>query len=142
MKSAEPSACLMCMKLGHPTKNCPLYKEARKVAQVTCLFCYGCNETRHMVERCPNKQNKHRANQGRICYACRRKGHLSYDCPNGELSKPNTFGYDNMIRKATNGISTSKVMSSPQTSVKAIWVPKHLLTNSKGFNKSWVPKCA
>jgi len=78
MKSDEPSACLMCKKLGHPTKNCPLYKEARKKAQVTTRRCYGCNETGHMVDRCPNKQNKHRANQGRICYACRRKGHLSF----------------------------------------------------------------
>ena len=77
-KSDEPSACLMCKKLGHPTKNCPLYKEARKKAQVTTRRCYGCDETGHMVDRCPNKQNKHRANQGRICYACRRKGHLSF----------------------------------------------------------------
>ena len=95
-----------------------------------------------MIDRCPNKQKKHRANQGRICYACRRKGHLCFDCPIGEIPKPNTFGYDNMLRKATNGVSTSKVMSSPQTSVKAIWVPKHFLTNSKGPNNSWVPKCA
>jgi hypothetical protein len=34
------------------------------------------------------------------------------------------------------------VMCSPQTSAKAIWVPKHLLTNRKGHNKSWVPNCA
>jgi len=142
MKSDEPSACLMCKKLGHPTKNCPLYKEARKKAQVTTRRCYGCNEMGHMIDRCPNKQNKHRANQGRICYACRRKGHISYDCLNGNTPKPNTSGHDNMFRRTTNGVSTSKVMCSPQPSTKAIWVPKHLLTNSKGPNKSWVPKCA
>jgi len=142
MKSDKLSACLICKKLGHPTKNCPLYKEARKKAQVTTRRCYGCNETGHMIDRCPNKQNKHRANQGRICYACRRKGHLSYDCPNGNIPKPNTFGNDDMLRRATNGISTRKVICSPQTSIKAIWVPKHLLTNSKVPNKSWVPKCA
>ena len=142
VKSDEPSVCLICKKLGHPTKNCPLYKEARKRVQVTTRICYGCNEMGHMIDRCPNKQNKHRANQGRICYACRRKGHLSYDCPNGNIPKPNTFGNDDMLRRATNGTSTSKVICSPQTSAKAIWVPKHLLTNSKGPNKSWVPKCA
>jgi hypothetical protein len=102
VKSDEPSACLICKKLGHPTKNCPLYKEARKRAQVTTRRCYGCNETGHMIERCPNKQKKHRANQGRICYACRRKGHLSYYCPNGNTPKLNTFGYDNMLRRTTN----------------------------------------
>ena len=142
VKSDEPSACLICKKLGHPTKHCPLYKEARKKAQVTTRRCYGCNETGCTIDRCPNKQSKHKANQGRICYSCRRKGHLSYDCPNGEILKPNTFVYDNMLRRTTNGVSTSKVMCSPQTSTKAIWVPKYLLTNSKGPNKSWVPKCA
>ena len=70
------------------------------------------------------------------------RGHLSYDCPNGNTPKPNTCVYDNMLRRATNGVSTRKVMCSPQTSTKAIWVPKHLLTNPKGPNKSWVPKCA
>ena len=50
--------------------------------------------------------------------------------------------YNDMLRKTTNGVNTSKVVSSSQTSAKAIWVPKHLLTNSKGPNKSWVPKCA
>jgi hypothetical protein len=95
-----------------------------------------------MVNRCPNKQNKHKEHQGRICYNCRRKGHLSYDCPNGNTPKLNTFGYDNMPRRTTNGASTSKMMCSPQTSTKANWVPKYLLTNSKGTNKNWLPKCA
>ena len=129
----------MSKKLGHLTKKCPKYKEVRKEAQVTTRRCYGCNETGHMIDGCPNKQNKHRANQGRICYACRRNGHLSYDCSNGNIPKPNTFGNDDMLRRATNRISISKVICSPQTSAKAIWVPKHLLTNSKGPNKSWVP---
>jgi len=35
VKSDEPSACLICKKLGRPTKTCPLYKEARKRVQVT-----------------------------------------------------------------------------------------------------------
>jgi hypothetical protein len=142
VKNDGPSACLMCKKLGHPTKNFPLYKEARKRAQVATRRCHGCNELGHMVYGCPNKQKMHLVNIGRICYTCRRKGHLSYDCPNGNVPKPNKFAYNDMLRKTTNGVSTSKVMCSPQTSTKAIWVPKHLLTNSKGPNKSWVPKCA
>jgi hypothetical protein len=127
---------------GPSYQELPLVQRGKKESPSYNGRCYGCNETRHMIDRCPNKQNKHRANQGCICYVCRRKGHLSYDCPNGNIPKPNTFGYDNMLRKATNGVSTSKVMCSLQTSTKAIWVPKHLLTNSKGPNKSWIPKCA
>jgi hypothetical protein len=137
-KSDGPSACPKSKSLAHPTKKCPLSKKA----QATTRRCYGCNEQGHMVNGCPNKQSKHKANQGRICYACKKKGHLSYDCPNDKIPKPNTFDYVDMLRNGTNGVSTSKVMCSPQTSTKAIWVPKHLLTNSHGPNKSWVPKCA
>ena len=82
-----------------------MYKEARKEAQVATRRYYGCNEIGHKVDRCPYKQNKHRANKGRICYACRRKGHLSYECPNGNTPKPNTFVYNDMLRKTTNGVS-------------------------------------
>jgi hypothetical protein len=141
-KNDAPKACVKCNQVGHPSKNCPTFKEARKKAQVATRRCYACNEVGHMIYECPNKRNKHRANQGHVCYACRRKGHLSYDCPNGNSSKPKTFGYDDMLRRVTNGVSTSKVMCSPQTNTTAIWIPKHLLTNSKGPNKSWGPKYA
>ena len=127
-------------KLIHPTMHCPSSQESKKRALVATRKCYGCNEKGHMINKCPNKQNKSKANQGCICYACRRKEHLSYDCPNGKNPKPNTYGNVYMLRRATNGASASKVMCSPQTSTNAIWVPKHLLTNSQGPNKSWVPK--
>jgi hypothetical protein len=142
MKNDGPSNCVKRKSLDHPTKHCPLSIEAGKKAQVTTRRCYGCNEVGHMIYKCPNKQSKHKANQGRICYACKRKGHLSYDCPNGNFPKPNTYGYHDMLRKGSNGVSTRKVMCSPHVSTKDIWVPKHLLTNPNGPNKSWVPKCA
>jgi hypothetical protein len=63
------------------------------------------------------------------CYTCPDKGHLSKDCP-----KTQTF-----IHKIVNDntphvgpkidTSTIKVISSPYNSHRAIWVPKHLLTN-------------
>ena len=34
VKSHGQCACLMSKKLGHPTKKCPMYKEARKEAQL------------------------------------------------------------------------------------------------------------
>jgi hypothetical protein len=105
-------------------------KDATKKAQITARKCYGWNEKGHKVDRCPNK---HKANRGRICYACRRKGHLGKDCPNSNSPKPNTFAYNNMLRKTTNGVSTSEVMCSPQTSTKAIWI-----LNPIGPNNGWV----
>ena len=61
-KSDGQSTCLMSKKLGHPIKKCPMYKEARKEAQVATRRCYGCNEMGHKIDTCPYKQNKHRAN--------------------------------------------------------------------------------
>jgi hypothetical protein len=145
VKSEGPSACPKCKGLGHSIKNCFLNiknKETRKNAQVATRRCYGCNEKGHMIGGCPNKQNMHMANNGRICYTCRRKGHLSKDCPKGNLHKPNTLVYTNMLRKTTNGVSTTKMVCSPQTSTRVIWVPKYLLSNMNGPNKCWVPKQA
>ena len=34
VKIDKPSACLTCKNLGHSTKKCLLYKEAKKEAQV------------------------------------------------------------------------------------------------------------
>ena len=123
------------------------------------LLCYACQREGHKISECPNKDNissrptqvqvskkiqHEKANKikSRICYTCRRKGHLSKDCSKGNLSKPNSVVYTSMLRKTTNGDSTSKVMCSPQTSTSAIWVPKYLLTNMNGPNKCWVPKQA
>jgi hypothetical protein len=47
-----------------------------------------------------------------------------------------------MHGKAKNGNDTSKVISSPYGKIKIIWVPKSLLTNLEGPNKTWVPKLA
>ena len=123
-----------------------------------CL-CYACRREGHKISECPNKGNissrptqvqvskkiqHEKANKikSRLCYTCRRKGHLSKDCPKGNFPKPNTLIYTNMLKKTTNGVSTSKVMCSPQTSTRAIWVPKYLLSNLNGPNKHWVPKHA
>ena len=40
------------------------------------------------------------------------------------------------------GTCAIRVTGSPQTRIRAIWVPKHLVTNLKGPNKVWVPKNA
>ena len=56
----------MRKKLWHPTKKYPMYKEARKEAQVATRRCYGCIEIGHKVDRCPYKQNKHRASKTSI----------------------------------------------------------------------------
>jgi hypothetical protein len=91
-----------------------------------------------------NRQSKNKANRikHQTWYICRDKGHLSRDCPK-------TQSFIHKIVKANishlgpkNDTSTIKVINSPYDSPRRIWVPKHLLTNNEGPNKTWVPKSA
>jgi hypothetical protein len=88
------------------------------------------------------RQSKNKASRikHQTCYTYRDKGHLGKDCP-----KPQTFIYkivnDNITHlEPKMDTSTIKVVSSPCDSHCGIWVPKHLLTNHKGPNKTRVPK--
>ena len=77
----------------------------------------------------------------RICYTCRAKGHMGKDCPNGNELNSNLIHYDfTKLRKYKAGTCAIRVINFPQTSIRAIWVPKHLVSNLYGPNKVWVPK--
>jgi hypothetical protein len=77
-------------------------------------------------------------NKSRICYECRQKGHMGKDCPNGNIPKSNLVHYDfHKLRNDKNGTCAMREISSPHCSMRAIWVPKHLVTNPIGPNKCW-----
>jgi hypothetical protein len=79
----------------------------------------------------------------RICYTCRLKQHLSQDCLKGNKSDPKAANSTSNVYVKTNIFyDTRKVISSPNTSPKTIWVPKFLLTNLEGSNEILVPKLA
>jgi hypothetical protein len=108
-----------------------------------CNKCFNVELDKHMSKNERTKgQSKDKASRikHQTCYTCHDKGHLSKDSP-----KTQTFIYkvvnDNIPHVGPkNDNSTIKVISSPYNSPRAIWVPKHLLTNHKGPNKAWVPK--
>jgi hypothetical protein len=82
-----------------------------------------------------NKDKRH------SCYACRQKGHMGKDCPNGNIFKSNLVHYDfNRLRNDKIGTCAMREISAPQTSMRAIWVPKHLVAILVGPNKCWVPR--
>ena len=78
----------------------------------------------------------------RTCYTCRGKGHLGKNCPKGNPLDLNLVHYDfTKLRKDQADTCAIRVINSPRTSIRAIWVPKHLVTNLDGPNKVWEPKC-
>jgi hypothetical protein len=81
--------------------------------------------------------------KSRICYTCRKKGHLGEDCPNGNTPQSNLVHYEfHKLRNDKIDTCNMRMISSPQVSTRAIWVPKHLMTNLVRPNKRWVPKSA
>jgi hypothetical protein len=68
---------------------------------------------------------------------------MGKDCPNGNISKSNLVHYDfHKLRNDKNGTCAIREICSPRYSTRAIWVPKHLVTNPIGPNKCWVPRSA
>ena len=66
---------------------------------------------------------------------------MSKDCPNGNLPNSKLVQYDfaGLGRDKMNTYAT-KIIQSPNASIRAIWVPKSIVTNVVGSNKSWTPK--
>jgi hypothetical protein len=75
------------------------------------------------------------------CYTCREKGNFGKVCPKGNSPKSNLVHYDFAnLGKEKAGTCAISVIDSPQTSIRAIWIPKHFVTNLVGPNKIWVLK--
>jgi hypothetical protein len=82
-------------------------------------------------------------NKSCICYECRQKGHMGKDCPSGNIPQSSLVNYDfHKLMNDKNGTCAIREISSPRYSMRAIWVPKHLVTNPIGPNKCWVSRNA
>jgi hypothetical protein len=68
-------------------------------------------------------------------YTCCDKGRLSKDCRNTQSFIHKVVNNMSLV-EPKNDTSTIKMISSPCDSPRAIWVPKHLLTNHEGPNKA------
>jgi hypothetical protein len=68
---------------------------------------------------------------------------MSKDCPNCKVVNSKLVQYD-FARLGRDEMSTyaTMVIQSPNVSIRAIWVPKSIVTNVVGSNKSWTPKKA
>jgi hypothetical protein len=115
--------CYQCHEKGHEIKSCPYIKDSGLTLERKSL-------TNHVASKKQGKESckikKH------ICYTCRRKGHLCKDCTMSEYPKPIMSIHSYSLRRPKNDTYARKVISSPKTSTKAIWVPKYLLANLGG----------
>ena len=68
---------------------------------------------------------------------------MSKDCPNGKVLNSKLVQYDfaGLGRDKMNTYAT-KIIQSPNASIRAIWVPKSIVTNIVGSSKGWTPKNA
>ena len=161
---ARTRACFKCKEKGHLIAACPfLQNEVRSDpigqtghprpvrpvgAQTAQPHPYKSKQVKDtnvmpkMKQVLSNGDNvESRKAKHRTCYTCREKGHLGKDCPKGNPQTSNLVQYDfTKLRNDKAGTCAIRVIKSPRTSIRAIWVPKHLLTNLDGPNKIWVPK--
>ncbi len=117
------------------TENFRTLRQCNKGFKVALNKYMGKNESAKRQSKNKAIRIKHQ-----ICYTCRDKGHLSKDCPKTQTFIHKVVNNNISHMESKNDTSTIKMVSSPCNSSRAIWVPKHLLTNLEGPNKVWVPK--
>ena len=84
---------------------------------------------------------------GRYCTKCKQVGHLEHKCNKMNHNKKNAYAYSirfdscYVLTKGEKGVR-AKFVGTPKKSpkMKAIWVPKSLVTNLQGPQQKWVPK--
>jgi hypothetical protein len=84
---------------------------------------------------------------GRYCTKCKQVGHLEHKCNKMNHNKENAHAYSirfdsyYVLTKGEKGVR-AKFVGTPKKSpkMKAIWVPKSLVTNLQGPKQKWVPK--
>ena len=158
---ARTRICFRCKEKGHLIAACPIQQNEvgsdqtghpRPVkpigAQIAQPHSYKCNQdsnswVKPKMKQVQNIKDNSESSKAKhhTCYRCREKGHLGKDCPKGKSSNSNLVHYDfTKLRKDKAGTCAIRVINFPQTSIRAIWVPKHLVSNLYGPNKVWVPK--
>jgi len=162
-KLPENRVCFGCRKKGHMIQCCPQRfrsdqtgqtGHSRPVRPVQARAAAGPvkNPTKPafpLKKICDAQKHKYQVKstfvkiKHRICYTCRVKGHMSKDCPNGNLPNSKTVQYD-FAKLGKDKMSTyaTKVIKSPNASIRAIWVPKSIVANVAGPNEYWAPKKA
>ena len=81
--------------------------------------------------------NEEKAQSKRKCYSCQERGHMAHSCPLGDISKPASIVYNNVLRNDGNGTSLVAIAKYPAIHTKAM--PKYVAPNLRGPKVVWVP---
>ena len=147
-ESSQKIECFGCKKKGHMVHCCPQQfrsdqtgqtGRSRPVRLVQARIAVGpiklpSRSALPLKKHCNDQKHNHQVKstfvklKHRICYTCRTKGHMSKDCPNGNLPNSKLVQYD-FAELGKDKISTyaTKVIKSPNVSIRAIWVPKTIV---------------
>ncbi|CAN6363066.1 unnamed protein product [Urochloa humidicola] len=157
-RSLSKRRCFGCCKRGHKIASCPRRSRKLLVLGSAELINPAVPSTKgqlnkgfkkaqeQYMERNVSEKNKSKTESNlkhKVCYTCRGKGHLGKDCPDGNTPKPiHVNNANDKLKGSSSSSNVSRMIKSSTTSIRAIWVPKSLLTNSQGPNGVWVPRCA
>ena len=158
---ARTRVCFRCKEKGHLITACPIQQSevgsdltgqtghprpVRPVgAQRAQPHFYKRNQdwVKPKMKQVQNFKDNSESSKAKhhTCYTCREKGHLGKDCPKGKSSNSNLIHYDfTKLRKVKADTCAIRVIDFPQTSIRAIWVSKQIVSNLYALNKVWVPK--
>jgi hypothetical protein len=164
--SNKRRVCYKCIEKGHFADSCPNAtmgsgtdrdRSDRCMPPVRPVLARAAPPQANKARKTPSPRTRLRSKHGKdivrndvtnknkscIFYECRQKGHMGKDCPNGSTPKSNLVHYDfHKLRNDKNETYAMREISSPQCSMRAIWVPEHLVANPIGPNKCWVPRNA
>jgi hypothetical protein len=152
-RSLSQRRCFGCKEKGHNIVVCPKEEASKQVCQNQTVQ-FGkleypvsaenfrtsgqCNKgfkvalNNHMRKnKSAKRHSKDKASRikHQICYTCRDKGHLSKNCPKTQTFIHKVVKFNISHVEPKNDTSITKMISSSCNSPRAIWVPKHLLTN-------------
>ena len=91
------------------------------------------------VRRGGRRRNLYKYFSSNEYYQCHNKGYLVKSSPKDNNPKPSSIHEDYLLRKVGNGTMKATIANHSLVHEKAIWVPKHVVTNMRGPNTDWVP---
>jgi hypothetical protein len=142
--------CFKCHKLGHLAMSCPNKKRKKpqdssedesNISQMQANINHKVDNKlgKKKVRRGGRRSSLNKDLSSDEYYQCYNKGYFVKGSPKGNNPKHSSIHGDYLLRKDGNGTMKATIANHSLMHAKAIWVPKHVMTNMRGPNINWVP---